>query len=59
MTGLYLGVGLLFNALGPMLLLLPLLAAMNWGVIRREENYLTARFGTVYRDYCRQVRRWC
>jgi len=59
MTGLYLGIGLLFNALAPMLLLLPLLAAMNWGVVRREENYLTARFGIAYRDYCRQVRRWC
>ena len=55
---LYIGITLLFNALWPFLLLIPLIALLEWGVIRREERYLLAKFGEPYRAYCGRVRRW-
>jgi protein-S-isoprenylcysteine O-methyltransferase Ste14 len=40
-------------------LLLPLtVALLSWGVIRREERYLAARFGAPYEAYRQRVRRW-
>ncbi len=58
MTGLYVGATALLNTAWPLALLPPLLALMEWGVIRREERYLLARFGPSYADYLRRVRRW-
>lgn len=58
MTGLYLGLTGLLASPWPLLPLAPLLAAMHWGVIRREEVYLHARFGAAYVDYRRRVRRY-
>jgi protein-S-isoprenylcysteine O-methyltransferase Ste14 len=57
-TGIYAAVALLFNALWPLLLLVPMLAFLDWGVIRREERYLEAKFGDSYREYRKRVRRW-
>jgi len=57
-TGLYLSVALLVNALWPLLLLIPMLAVLQWGVIVREERYLEAKFGDTYRAYKARVRRW-
>jgi protein-S-isoprenylcysteine O-methyltransferase Ste14 len=57
-TGLYLSVALLVNALWPLILLPPMLAVLQWGVIRREERYLEAKFGAPYLAYRAQVRRW-
>jgi protein-S-isoprenylcysteine O-methyltransferase Ste14 len=54
----YAGIGLLLNGALP-LLLLPLLAlTLHFGVIKREERYLTAKFGESYLAYQRRVRRW-
>jgi protein-S-isoprenylcysteine O-methyltransferase Ste14 len=57
-TGLYLAVTLLVNALRPAVLALPMLVFLEWGVVRREERYLSAKFGNPYRDYLARVRRW-
>jgi len=57
-TGLYIGVALLIDALWPLVLLVPLLVIVEWGVVRREERYLDAKFGSTYRAYRARVRRW-
>lgn len=57
-TGLYLAVTLLVNALWPLVLAVPMLVVLEWGVVRREERYLAAKFGEAYRVYRGQVRRW-
>ena len=57
-AGLYVGIALLVNALCPLVLLLPMLVILHWGVVRREERYLEAKFGDSYRDYRARVRRW-
>jgi protein-S-isoprenylcysteine O-methyltransferase Ste14 len=54
----FLGFTLGFNALWPMITLIPFLALMHFGVVRREERYLDAKFGDTYRNYRAQVRRW-
>ena len=58
MTMLYLGLALVLGVLGPLLLLLPVLAVMHFGVILREERYLDRKFGVAYRDYRARVHRW-
>ena len=57
-TVLYLGLGLLMNALWVIAVLVPLLLVMQYGVIQREERYLEATFGEAYRRYRSAVRRW-
>lgn len=57
-TGMYVAVALLVNALWPLVLLIPMLAVLHWGVIRREERYLEDKFGAPYREYRQRVRRW-
>jgi protein-S-isoprenylcysteine O-methyltransferase Ste14 len=58
LLGLYLGITLLFNTVWPLLLVVPLLIATHYGIIRREERYLEAKFGDSYRSYKTSVRRW-
>ncbi|MGD8940325.1 MAG: isoprenylcysteine carboxylmethyltransferase family protein [Gammaproteobacteria bacterium] len=58
MTGLYIGFALLINAIWPLIMLIPLLAIMQWGVIFREERYLNEQFGKAYLNYKKNVRRW-
>ncbi|HKU62357.1 MAG TPA: isoprenylcysteine carboxylmethyltransferase family protein [Gemmatimonadales bacterium] len=58
LTLLYAGVGLLIPSTWPLLLLVPVLLVMRWGVIAREERYLEGKFGEPYRVYVRRVRRW-
>jgi len=56
--GVYLGVAFFINGLAPFLLLVPLAALLHWGIVLREERYLTTKFGEKYRAYETQVRRW-
>jgi protein-S-isoprenylcysteine O-methyltransferase Ste14 len=58
LTLLYIAISLLFSALWALLLLLPLLAIVQIGVIQREERYLERKFGDEYLRYKTQVRRW-
>jgi protein-S-isoprenylcysteine O-methyltransferase Ste14 len=52
------GAALVWNTLWGVLLLIPLLIIMHYGVILREERYLEAKFGDAYREYCAKVRRY-
>jgi protein-S-isoprenylcysteine O-methyltransferase Ste14 len=58
LTLLYVGVALLINALWILLLVVPAVLVLRYGVIAREEAYLTQKFGDAYRQYTTQVRRW-
>lgn len=58
MTGLYLGISFLANSLWFLVLLVPLLFVMHWGVVLREEQYLAKQFGHAYVEYKSTVRRW-
>jgi protein-S-isoprenylcysteine O-methyltransferase Ste14 len=58
LTLLYVGVALLINALWILLLVVPVLVVIRYGVIAREEAYLARKFGDAYRQYTAQVRRW-
>lgn len=52
------GVSFFANALWPLLLLAPAIAAIRFFVIAREERYLLQKFGSAYEHYCQSVRRW-
>lgn len=58
MTLWYVGASLWVNTPWPLLALPIILPLMQYGVIRREEAYLTRRFGERYLEYARRVRRW-
>ncbi len=58
MTGLYLGMSLVINSLWLLLLSIPLLGLIHWGVVLREERYLLNLFGESYSHYQARVRRW-
>src|SRR5215813_3789366 len=58
LTLLYVGVALLVNVWWILLLVVPVLLVIRYGVIAREEAYLTQKFGEAYRQYTTQVRRW-
>lgn len=57
-TFLYVGLGLMVNALWVVAVLVPLLLVMHYGVVKPEERYLEAKFGEAYRQYRSRVRRW-
>ncbi len=58
MTGLYVGLAFLVNSAWLLILLVPLLMVMQWGVILKEERYLSGKFGDQYTAYRSRVRRW-
>ncbi len=58
LTMLYVGITLQFDALWPLVTLLPALAVVHRRIILREEEYLEAKFGDEYRTYKTRVRRW-
>ncbi|MFN3231496.1 MAG: methyltransferase family protein [Alphaproteobacteria bacterium] len=54
----YLGIAVVASSLWAILLLVPVLAVIDRGVIRPEEAYLAGKFGDVYRSYLSRTRRW-
>jgi protein-S-isoprenylcysteine O-methyltransferase Ste14 len=52
------GVVFVWNTAWGVLTLVPLLLAMHFGVVLREERYLERKFGDEYREYCTKVRRY-
>ena len=55
---LYAGIGTAARSPWVLILALPLVIVLRYGVIAREETYLERRFGDAYRDYKARVRRW-
>lgn len=58
MTMAYIGAAVLVDSLWALALVVPVLVIMDYGVVRREEQYLAEKFGGAYREYTRTVRRW-
>ncbi len=58
MALLYLGLALAMDSGVALVLLPPLLAVVQAGVVSREERYLESKFGDEYRHYRASVRRW-
>ena len=55
---LYAGIGMAACSPWVLILALPLVIILRYGVVAREEAYLERRFGDAYRDYKARVRRW-
>lgn len=58
MTTLVIGAGLITSNPWFLIALAPVLAIMHWGVVLREERYLTRKFGPDYQAYRSRVRRY-
>jgi protein-S-isoprenylcysteine O-methyltransferase Ste14 len=58
LTVLYLGFTILLNSWWGVILLIPVLVVLHWGVVRREERYLELKFGEEYAKYRSRVRRY-
>ncbi|HSP16410.1 MAG TPA: isoprenylcysteine carboxylmethyltransferase family protein [Thermoanaerobaculia bacterium] len=58
LTLLYIGIALWIPAISALVVLPLVIAVIQFAVIRREEAYLTRRFGSDYEEYRRRVRRW-
>jgi protein-S-isoprenylcysteine O-methyltransferase Ste14 len=58
LTIVFLGLTLAVNTWWGVVVLIPLLAIMHRGVVRREERYLEQKFGESYRQYRSKVRRY-
>ena len=52
------GVGLYSSILWMVVLLLPTVIVAHYGIVLREERYLSRRFGAAYDAYRQRVRRW-
>ncbi len=55
---LYVGTGIAVRSPWVLVLALPLVIILRYGVVAREEAYLERRFGDAYRDYRARVRPW-
>lgn len=53
-----LGAALFFNVIWAVVTLIPAVLTVHFGVILREERYLSSKFGQTYLDYRQRVRRW-
>jgi len=58
LTIVFLGIMIAADNLWGLILLCPMIAVMHFGVVLREERYLTQKFGEVYLSYKATTRRW-
>lgn len=58
MFGVVVGLAIAFDNLWLLVMLVPFVLVIRYGVVAREEAYLERKFGDVYRNYRRRVRRW-
>jgi protein-S-isoprenylcysteine O-methyltransferase Ste14 len=58
LTLFYLGLTLALDAWWGIVVLVPLIIIMHYGVVLREERYLEQKFGEAYRQYRSSVRRY-
>ncbi len=58
LTLIYVGLALVANALWVLVLVVPVLLVLHYGVVRREERYLEEKVGDAYRQYRSRVRRY-
>lgn len=58
MTIFYFGITALFNDFWFLIILIPILLIIQYGVIKHEEDYLTKKFGETYVKYKKSVPRW-
>jgi protein-S-isoprenylcysteine O-methyltransferase Ste14 len=58
LTLLFIGLTLAFDTWWGFVVLVPVLIVMHFGVVVREERYLTKKFGESYRQYRANVRRY-
>ena len=58
LTLLHVGIALVLGSLWVLLMIIPAVAVVHWGIVLREEQYLNAKFGEEYRSYAAKVRRW-
>ncbi|WP_108680841.1 isoprenylcysteine carboxylmethyltransferase family protein [Methyloceanibacter sp. wino2] len=54
----YFGLCLVLTSIWMLLLLVPTAIVLHLGVVKREEDYLSWKFGDAYRSYMNQVPRW-
>jgi protein-S-isoprenylcysteine O-methyltransferase Ste14 len=58
LTTIYLGLAVAADSVWSVILLVPILMLIRYGVIAREERYLARKFNGAYVDYRNRVRRW-
>jgi protein-S-isoprenylcysteine O-methyltransferase Ste14 len=58
MFGGLIGLGIAFDNLWLLLMLVPFALVIRFGVVAREEAYLEREFGDDYRSYRQRIRRW-
>lgn len=58
MAAVILGIGLWARAAALLLVLIPFALIVHFGIVRREERYLDAKFGETYRDFRQRVSRY-
>ena len=52
------GLAVAVNNAWLLLAALALFVLLHFGVVKREETYLSGKFGSAYSEYCKRVRRW-
>jgi protein-S-isoprenylcysteine O-methyltransferase Ste14 len=58
MFAIVVGAAIALDSLWQFAALVAFYVMIRWGVVAREEAYLSRKFGAAYLDYARRVRRW-